>query len=170
MRVVTMLTAAGEAILVGANIRFGIGNSIVDNTSAGGISVGIDPATGGLKKYAHAMNCRRYTQHPTSGFTFEGFQIPGWPAVLQAALSIQRILPFSKIAGFDICVDENGRPVLIEINGLPDLVPMEQLNGPLLANRRTLQAFAEYDLLPSQLQRDLLNANPATLPEMSPAS
>ena len=56
----------------------------------------------------------------------------------------------------DICLDQDARPVLIEVNGLPDLIILEQLNAPLLADRQILKAFAEYDLLVSNAQRRLI--------------
>jgi hypothetical protein len=78
--------------------------------------------------------------------------------MLDAARIVQRQLPFSKMLGLDICLDHEGKPVLIEINGLPDFLFVEQLNGPLLANEQILKAFAEYDLLFSNAQQKLLLA------------
>ena len=147
IRVITMLMPDDRIILIGAAMRFGVGNSIVDNWSSGGVAIGIDAESGRLKKFGYAMGGKRYAAHPDSGAIFDGFQIPAWDAILETARTIQRELPFSRMTGVDICVDENGKPVLIEINGFPDLAPIEQLNGPLLAKKETLNAFAEYNLL-----------------------
>ena len=141
MRIITMLTIRGEVIIIGCAMRFGVGQSIVDNWSAGGVAAGIDTETGRLRKYAGDMFGKQHTQHPSSQFTFDGFQIPEWPAILDAARAIQKELPFSKIAGMDLCLDENAKPVLIEINGLPDWTVPEQLNGPMLANPQILKAL-----------------------------
>src|SRR5262249_2171792 len=73
--VITMLTPSGEVTLVGAAMRMGVGKSFVDNWSAGGVAVGIDPQTGRLRKYGSDMTGKLYAQHPSSQVTFEGFQI-----------------------------------------------------------------------------------------------
>ena len=145
-------------IILACGLRFGVGESYVDNWSAGGVAGGVDIPTGRLRKYAYDQKGKRYTQDPSSGLTFEGFQIPEWLAMLDAARTAQRELPFSKMLGLDICLDHEAKPALIEINGLPDFVFVEQLNGPLLANPQILKAFAEYDLLFSNAQRKLLLA------------
>jgi hypothetical protein len=124
--------------------------------STGGVGVGIDIASGRLRKYAGDLYGRRHTQHPSSGFTFEGFEIPAWQEILEVARTVQRQLPYSRVLGLDICLDEDAKPVLIEINGLPDFLFIEQLNGPLLADDRVLQVFAEYGLLVSRAQEKLL--------------
>jgi hypothetical protein len=78
--------------------------------------------------------------------------------MLDAARTVQRQLPFSKMLGPDFCPGHEAKPVLIEINGLPGFAFVEQLNGPLLANQEILKAFAEYDLLFSNAQQKLLLA------------
>ena len=153
MRIITMQTIRGDIIFLGGVMRFGVGKSIVDNWSAGGVAAGIDLETGRLRSYAGDQQGIRYAQHPSSQFIFEGFQIPQWQSILDAARMIQRELPFSKVAGLDLCLDEDGKPVLIEINGLPDWTMPEQMNGPFLANPQTLKAFAEYDLLTGPQKR-----------------
>ncbi len=153
MRIVTMLTASDDVIILGGTMRFGVGKSIVDNWSAGGVASGIETETGRLRKYAGDMLGNSYTQHPSSQFTFEGFEIPEWQRILDAARAIQREIPFSRIAGLDLCLNENAQPILIEINGLPDVTGLEQLNAPLLSDPQTLKAFAEYGLLTGPQRR-----------------
>jgi len=147
MRVTTMLRPSGEVIIIACMMRFGVGESFVDNWSAGGVAVGIDPQTGKFRSFGADMHGHHYAKHPSSGFTFEGFEIPEWQRILDTARKVQTALPFSKMLGLDICLDESGTPVLIEINGLPDFTAVEQLNGPLLANEQVRAAFAEYGLV-----------------------
>ena len=95
MRIITMQTIRGDIIFLGGVMRFGVGKSIVDNWVAGGVAAGIDLETGRLRSYAGDQQGIRYAQHPSSQFIFEGFQIPQWQSILDAARMIQRELPFA---------------------------------------------------------------------------
>jgi hypothetical protein len=155
IRVITLLTPADDVLIVATGMRFGVGSSFVDNWSAGGVGVGIDHHTGRLRARGYDKFGNTYTEHPCSHVKFEGFEIPQWQRILDAARHVQRSLPFSRMAGVDICLDEDAQPVLIEVNGLPDLVPQEQLNGPLLENPQLLKAFDDCGLLVSRAHKRL---------------
>lgn len=157
VRVVTLMTPSHDVAIIGCALRTGVGRSYVDNWSAGGVAIGVDTETGRLRKYGYDIKGHRYTQHPTSGFAFDGYQVPEWQAILQTAATVQRELPFSRLLGMDICLDQTGKPVVIETNGLPDFVFIEQLNGPLLSDPRTLKLFADYGMLVSGAQRRLVH-------------
>jgi hypothetical protein len=156
IRVVTLLQPSGDVLNVTASMRFGVGKAYVDNWSAGGVSIGVDLKTGKLRKVAYDKRGNQYLRHPSSQVLFEGFQIPEWQRVLELAHRVQRGLPFCRMLGLDICLDEQGDPILIEINPTPDLLPMEQANGPLLTDKQILSAFAEYNLIVSRVQRRLI--------------
>ena len=155
LRVVTMLTPQGQVIVVNSSFRSGVSSAFVDNWSAGGVSVGVDCARGVLKKFAYDKKSNRYAAHPTSGVVFEHHPVPEWDRVRAAAAAIQRAFPFYRMIGLDIAVDKNGDPVLIEVNGAPDLAGLEQKAGPLLRSEPVLRAFGEYGLLVNRHQRRL---------------
>lgn len=155
VRVVTMYTKKESIIIVSALMRCGVGESYVDNHSAGGVAVGIDCKTGKLMKYAGDGKRNRYAAHPTSGVVFEGFVVPEWERICDAAVVIQRAFPYYCLLGMDIALDQSCEPVLLEVNAHPDLVFMEQTSGPLLQNIQNLQAFGEYDLLVNKHQKEL---------------
>lgn len=159
VRIVTMLTRRGDAIVVNASLRAGVGSSFIDNFSTGGVSAGVNRDTGKLKKYAFDHNWHRYESHPISGVVFDGFLIPSWEAVRKMAISVQKAIPFYRMLGLDIAINESGEPVLIEINGAPDLLGLEQKAGPLLKNRDVLAAFGEYDLLINRHQKELYRSS-----------
>ena len=121
LRIITMLTKQGEVILVNGSMRSGVGESFVDNWSAGGVSVGVDCEKGVLKKYAYDRKWRRFAAHPTSGTVFEDYPIPEWERVRAAAISIQKAFSFYRMVGLDLAIGPGGKPLLIEINGSPDL-------------------------------------------------
>ena len=155
IRVITMFTKNESIIVVSAMMRCGVGESYVDNVSSGGIAVGVDCETGKLKKYAYDFNGNRYVEHPTSKVIFEDFIIPEWERILDTAVKIQKSFPFYCMLGMDIALQQKGKPVLIEVNGSPDLAVQEAIAGPFLRDKQNLQAFGEYDLLMNKHQKKL---------------
>lgn len=166
-RVVTMMTPRDEVLIVNASFRTGVGGAWVDNWSAGGVSVGVDCPKGTLKAFAYDKKSNRYAAHPTSGIVFEGFPVPEWEGIKATAAAIQSALPFYRLMGLDLALDRDGAPVLIEINGAPDLAGLEQKAGPLLKDPRVLRAFGEYGLLVNRHQRKAFAALP---PEDGPGA
>ena len=158
LRIITMLTKQGEVILVNGSMRSGVGESFVDNWSAGGVSVGVDCEKGVLKKYAYDRKWRRFAVHPTSGTVFGDYPIPEWERVRAAAIAIQKAFSFYRMVGLDLAIGPGGKPLLIEINGSPDLAALEQKAGPLLKDERVLRAFGEYELLVNKHQRKLCSS------------
>jgi hypothetical protein len=154
-RIVTMYTKNNEVIILAATIRFGIGQSYVDNVSSGGISVGVDKESGRLKKYAHDYKGKKYLELPDSKIIFEGFTIPEWTRMVDMAIEVQKSFPCYRILGMDIALTENGDPVLVEVNDAPDLLGMEFSLGPLLQDEQILKAFGDYDLLVNRYQKAL---------------
>jgi hypothetical protein len=155
IRVVTMYTKNESIIVLATLMRCGIGDAFVDNWSAGGIAVGIDKETGHLNKHGFDKEGSRYTEHPTSKVMFEGFRVPEWQGIINLATKIQRAFPCYRILGTDIALQENGEPVLIEINGTPGFHLLEAACGPLLRDEQNLKAFGEYNLLVNKFQREL---------------
>ncbi len=155
IRVVTMLTKNDEVIILGATLRCGVGMSYVDNWSAGGVAAGVDAETGVLHKYAFDRQGNRYVRHPTTGVRFEGFAVPSWPRIVEAAIKVQRFFGCYRLLGLDIGLAEGGDPVLIEVNNNTDLLFQEQTSGPLLRREAVLRAFGDYGLLVNKHQRKL---------------
>ncbi|MBT0662712.1 hypothetical protein KI809_00210 [Geobacter pelophilus] len=146
VRIVTLLTKNKETIIVGALARFGIGDAYVDNTSSGGVAIGIDIENGRLKKIGHDFNSNEYLFHPTSKVVFENVELPYWNELVELAKDIQKGFSFYKMLGLDIGITNEG-PILIEINPLHDNVGLEQSYGPILLNDKVKNSFMEYDLL-----------------------
>ena len=154
IRIVTLWTMNDDVVLVSGSMRFGQGDSFVDNWSSGGISVGVDTDAGILKKFAYDKHGNRFTEHPVSGKIFENFKIPDWHEAIKIAIRIQEVSPFYRLIGCDIAITKTG-PVLIEANANPDIVYQEQVSGPILADKRVFEEFRKYDLLINKYQRAL---------------
>ncbi|MBT8356520.1 MAG: hypothetical protein KJO61_02000 [Deltaproteobacteria bacterium] len=154
IRIVTLLTKEKDVIILGAYMRFGMNGLWIDNVSQGGISVGIDLKTGGLKRFAIDGHGKTYLQHPDSGVNFLNHKIPHWNRVITLAKKTQKAFWYYKLLGQDIAIGLNG-PVIIEINSSHDNVGLELAFGPILKNETVKNEFAKYHLLVNKKQRNL---------------
>ncbi len=159
VRVVSFLTGSGQVLILGAGMRVGASGSFVDNWSMGGVAIGVNTDTGQLLEYGLDKNGRRYRTHPDTGLAFAGFQIPRWDDVVSLASQTQREFGYYRLLGSDLAVTENG-PVLIEVNGEPDIVMLEQTCGPILDRPGVLEAFRAETLLYNGRQKAYIPQEP----------
>ena len=138
IRVLTMWTPGEEAPFVAAAVqRIGTNDTApTDNWSGGGICAPVDLATGRLG--AGRMHPRKghnarpaYTHHPDTGARIEGAVLPRWDAVKDTVLRACRASALIRYAGWDVLVDDDGVPVIIEANHNSD-VNLLQVHGGLL--------------------------------------
>lgn len=160
MRIVTLHTRAGDSIVMATKIRFGRDGSHIDNWSRGGISIGIDMATGRLYEHGYDKKGRAFDRHPNTHVTFAGYGVPLWDEILDFARRTQNAFPYFRLLGLDVALAPDG-PLLIEVNAYPDLVGLEQGIGPLLRDPVIYREFANYDLFINRRQRALRGRLPA---------
>lgn len=130
LRIVTVKSLKDGQIRVWPSIlRIGTGDSIVDNTSQGGLCVGIDFETNHLKQYGFykPQFGRKVNCHPDSGIVFSDFEIPFLKEAQEQAIYFHSMLPGMQSVGWDIAIGENG-PVFIEGND------NWEINGPQICN------------------------------------
>jgi len=134
VRIITFLKDNGEIETKYSKFRFGVGDSRVDNTSAGGGFCFID-ADGTLSEVAFdGGGTKMGNKHPDTGFEFKNTKIPNYDMILENCIKSHRIYPYVKIIGWDVTVNEKGDPVLLEWNADPGLWLSEALIGPRFAN------------------------------------
>lgn len=113
-------------------IRFGCGESVVDNAHAGGIFCPVDLKYGRLIGNAVRVGeTEEYTVHPDSGISFNGFQIPQWDTICKQCIEAHHLvdMPF---VGWDVCINNRGQVEFIEGNHAPDIDLCQTLpNGGL---------------------------------------
>ncbi|WP_158223069.1 sugar-transfer associated ATP-grasp domain-containing protein [Halovibrio salipaludis] len=156
VRIVTLLQDNDEVLVIGAYMRFGTGQSKVDNLSQGGLCVPIDPKKGKLRQTGSDRKSRLYFEHPDSKIMFEGVEVPFWENVVDLASDVQRYFECYRLLGMDIAIAEDG-PLLIEINSSYDNVDLEQATGPILRSEPVVKAYSQLDLLINRHQRDILD-------------
>lgn len=117
--------------LLSSVLRMGKDGSHVDNASKGGIVCGIND-DGTLKEYAYNTKGERWSQHP-QGPVFKGQKIVGYDkcrALVKALAG--RFCTTSKLVSWDLAIDKDGDPVVIEVNLSFGEVDFHQMcNGPI---------------------------------------
>ena len=109
-----------EVLIVYSVIRIGRKGSIIDNQSAGGISTTISK-DGKLGKVAFGGYTTDNVLMTDSGVVLEDYQIPSYDKALEMVKRMHMHLPYFNIIGWDIAIEEDGKPILIEINTNPGL-------------------------------------------------
>lgn len=109
-----------EILLIYSVIRIGRLNQVVDNQSAGGLSTTIN-AEGKLGKFSFGKVGSDNIEQTDTGIKLEGYQIPSYDKAIAFVKRLHYRLPFLNIVGWDVAIDENGEPILIEFNVGPGL-------------------------------------------------
>lgn len=129
----------GQIYVMPSILRIGTGDSIVDNTSQGGLAVGIDLATGYLKQFGFYKPDfgLKTDEHPDSHVRFSEFQIPYFEEAKRQAILLHSMLPGLHSVGWDIAIGPDG-PIFIEGND------NWEITGPQTCNGGFRKVFEEY--------------------------
>lgn len=119
--------SADEVLVPYSVVRIGRKGYDIDNETAGGISTKINP-DGTLGKYAYGSPGNDMIELTDTGVRLEGYQIPSFAQAVELVKKLHLQLPHFDLIGWDICIDEQGDPVLIEWNVWPEL--SQSANGP----------------------------------------
>ena len=125
----------GETEVLSSVIRMGVNGSRLDNASRGGMFCGIND-DGSLKKYGYTKDGDARTSHP-QGAIFSECHIPNYDKCKELCVRLSnRFLRISKLISWDLAVDNNGDPVLIEVNLCYGGADIHQIaNGPLFKEK-----------------------------------
>jgi hypothetical protein len=129
IRIITLLLK-GKVHILSSVLRMGIDGSNVDNLGAGGISCGIKE-NGQLKDKAFSTYGVKYDRHP-QGFEFGNCVVPSFDKVKEIVIKEQTKLAHFRLVSWDLAVDEDGNPILVEANLRNGGLNLHQFsNGPL---------------------------------------
>lgn len=109
-----------EVLIIYSVVRIGRLNQVIDNQSAGGLSTTISPE-GKLGKFSFGKVGSDNIEKTDTGIQLEGYQIPSYDKAIEFVKRLHFRLPFFNIIGWDVAVEENGEPILIEFNPKPGL-------------------------------------------------
>lgn len=143
MRIVTYLTEHG----VGACpvvLRVGRGASQVDNAHAGGMFVHVRE-DGTLAEEAFTEYQERYREHPDTGIVFAGHRIEGVRGAVNACRRRHLAVGGFGFVSWDVCIDTQGAPVLIEVNLVSQTVWFPQMaSGAAMFGDDTAEVVRRY--------------------------
>lgn len=125
----------GKTEVLSAVIRLGQGGNKLDNASQGGLFCGINE-DGTLKKFGYSKYGETCTIHP-QGAVFAECRIPNFDKCKELVIDLSnRFLRISKLISWDLAVDENGVPTIIEVNLCYGGTDIHQIaNGPLFGDK-----------------------------------
>lgn len=114
LRIVTYRSGM-DILLIYSVVRIGKKGSVVDNQCAGGIStvIGEDGKLGGM---AFGGFTAVGVGKTDSGVLLDGFEIPSYQKAVETVKRLHYQLPFFNLIGWDVAIDEEGDPVVIEWN------------------------------------------------------
>ena len=133
-RVVT-LRIDDDIYAVKSIVKFGDRGSYVDYTEErGGYHCGVKPE-GTLNQFAIDLYYNKYRTHPYTGAAFGDVHIPQFSFLLNFAKDLHSQLLYYDMASWDLAINKNGEPVLIEVNLVYQGIGFIQINnGPLFGD------------------------------------
>ena len=109
----------------------GVGGQKVDNASKGGVTCGITDE-GKLKARLFKLNGESFDVHPTTGQNLDGYQLPSFEKAKELVKRAHPMVPHFKMVSWDVAIDQNGEPLMVEANLAKGSSELHQLNnGPL---------------------------------------
>jgi hypothetical protein len=141
MRMVT-LNINEKCTVLSAFLRMGSKGSFVDNFCSGvGVLAGIN-YEGYLNEFGIDKNFDKVFKAPT-GLEFKGVCIPNYDSVKQQIIDFHRKIPFANLIGWDVTLDKDSNPIVIEVNlDSAHLALHQAFNGPIFGER--LNEVMEY--------------------------
>lgn len=133
---ITTLNLNGNISAENRIIKIGAKGQVVDNigSGSGGMMIGVSPE-GVLMDFGFRVNGEKTTTKH-DGEPFKGLTIPNFNNVLEFALQCHSMIPSMGIVGWDIALDSNDNPLLVEANSYWPGITIEQVAcGPVFANR-----------------------------------
>ena len=104
-----------EVLICSCFARIGKPGSVVDNMSSGGIGV-VVKADGFFSQYAYTRTYSELKETTYTGIVLKDFQIPAFDAVLELVKKAHLAIPQFPLLAWDIAIDENKIPVVVEYN------------------------------------------------------
>ena len=143
LRIATIFNK-NQVRLVGTVWRMGRDKQ-VDNWAAGGIACAVSQ-DGICADFAEDHYGNRYSVHP-NGFHFAGHKLYNCKAAIDTAIQLHYTLPQLRYISWDFAINEQGEPVLIELNSCGSGELLEMNGYPCYIDKPTLKAVLDEYLL-----------------------
>lgn len=144
-RIITYI-CDGELFCAPVILRMGRGESHLDNAHAGGIFVGVK-SDGSLCPCAYSEYGEKFEKHPYSNIVFDGYRIENFSLLTETALKCHTFVPHIKMISWDLTLDQDGCPTLIEQNLYGQAVWISQIaHGEAIFGNNTEKMLLEYGI------------------------
>ena len=133
---ITTLYINGKATPCTILFKCGQGDVCIDNGGGGGIMIGVDD-NGNLSEYGYNKEYKRIYK-TINGLAFKGYTFPPIRRIADLFCELhEELIPHLGLAGWDVAIDEQQNPVLIEANLSAPGVQFEQLcpQTPIFGDR-----------------------------------
>lgn len=131
LRILSLIRPDGRIKICSSIVRMGRNSMRIDNASSGGITCGINP-DGSLKTIAFSPKGEKFTKHPDTGVKFDTITIPDYSTILDIVRKTHPQFPNFRLVSWDIAIDKNDEPLLVELNLCCGELDFHQLNnGPV---------------------------------------
>jgi hypothetical protein len=128
------LNINGSCTLLSTFLRMGTKGVFVDNIASGGIWVGIDP-NGKFCEYGLNLAAEKKLESST-GIVFKNQKVPNWEYIKNKILDFHRLIPYANLIGWDVTLDKEGEPIVVEVNLDSCFIEEHQVfNGPVFGER-----------------------------------
>lgn len=120
IRIATMLDSQGRPHVLSAALRCGVGGSVVDNFSAGGVGYPVNTDLGIIETYGIQVTRRHHPIyiHPNTDIVMLGRKMPFWKETIDMVNEAATRVPQLRYVGWDVAITARG-PLLIEGNPSP---------------------------------------------------
>ena len=135
----TTLYLNGKFSICSIGLRFGREGMNVDNWGGGGLLLGVR-ADGSLTDFAYDKQLNKY--YSQNELVFKNVKIPQIPEISRLIKDVHtHDFPLHKFVGWDITINQNNEPVLIEMNGQCGLTGEQVINGHPIFGDRTQEVI-----------------------------
>ena len=121
-----------EVVFLTNLLRIGAMNSQVDNSSQGGLTCVINN-DGSLYSQGYDSNNNLIAESHTN-VKFQGFKIPNFEKIKKRIKELHLQIPYFKMVSWDIAINKNEEPVLVEFNVISQGAFSQHSYGPLFGD------------------------------------
>ncbi len=131
LRLTTAIDNEGIINLVAAYLRVGSNNDKIVK-SASHIRIPVNLNNGELDRMGYTTDWKTIDKHPYTGFVFQGKTVPLYNQCVKIIKDLHKKLPYVRIIGWDLIVNNNNEVKLMEWNGSHnDIKFSEATQGPI---------------------------------------
>lgn len=129
LRITTFRTITGKIEVKHRSMRVGAAGGRIVNSYGGFFFLNSEGAgfTNAYNDFGHDLGGR----HPDTNFRYRDFRLDSIKEAEQLCIKAHLNYPYVRFIGWDLYIDQNKKPVLIEWNTRPDIWVNEAVIGPL---------------------------------------